>query len=74
MGKIRSDGRKGEGKRIKEKREGKGKEENKRGKKKRGEERNEDHRTEQNIIIIINHRLKCMQGIFNPTRITCLLP
>lgn len=48
MGKIRSDDRKGEGKRIKEKREGKGKEENKRGKKKRGEERNEDHRTEQN--------------------------
>ena len=48
MGKIRSDDRKGERKRIKEKREGKGKEENKRGKKKRGEERNEDHRTEQN--------------------------
>ena len=48
MGKIRSNDRKGEGKRIKEKREGKGKEENKRGKKKRGEERNEDHRTQQN--------------------------
>lgn len=46
MGKIRSDGRKGEGKRIKEKREGKGKEENKEGKRKG--ERKEMRIIEQN--------------------------
>ena len=47
MGKIRSDDRKGEGKRIKEKREGKGKEESKTEGKRKGE-RKEMRIIEQN--------------------------